>query len=153
MEQTFVIIKPNAVKSGLIGRILVRYEAARLSVVAIRFKQMTQAEAEGFYAEHVGKPFFINLVKIMTSGPSVLLVLAGENIITKVRAINGVTNPAEAIPGTIRHDWGASMAENVVHASDCPQSAAREISFWFKPEELFEYEAFNQKAKSFLALL
>ena len=109
MEQTFAMVKPNAVESGLIGRIIARYEAARLSVVAIRFKQMTKADAEGFYAEHVGKPFFPELAQFMTSGPSVQLVLAGENAIAKVRAINGATNPAKAEPGTIRYDWATSM--------------------------------------------
>jgi len=150
MEQTFAMVKPNAVESGLIGRIIARYEAARLSVVAIRFKQMTHADAEGFYAEHVGKPFFPELAQFMTSGPSVQLVLAGENAIAKVRAINGATNPAKAEPGTIRYDWATSMTENAVHSSDSPESAAREIAFWFKPEEIFEYEALDQRAKSVL---
>ncbi|MCL2282710.1 MAG: nucleoside-diphosphate kinase [Fibromonadales bacterium] len=150
MEQTFAMIKPNAVKSGLVGRIIARYEAARLSVAAIRFKQMTQADAEGFYAEHVGKPFFPELAKFMTSGPSVQIVLAGEDAIAKVRAINGATNPAKAEPGTIRYDWATSMTENAVHSSDSPASSAREIAFWFKPEEIFEYESFDQRAKSVL---
>ena len=88
MEKTFAMIKPNAVKAGLIGRIISRYESARLSVAAIRLKQMTQSDAEGFYAEHVGKAFFPELAKFMTSGPSVQIVLAGEDAIAKVRAIN-----------------------------------------------------------------
>ncbi len=150
MEKTFAMIKPNAVKSGLVGRIISRYEAARLSVVAIRFKQMTKADAEGFYAEHVGKPFFPELAQFMTSGPSVQLVLAGENAIAKVRAINGATNPEKAEPGTIRYDWATSMTENAVHSSDGPESSAREIAFWFKPEEIFEYDALDQRAKSVL---
>jgi len=150
MEKTFAMVKPNAVKSGLIGDIIARYESARLSVVALRFKQMTQADAEGFYAEHVGKGFFAELAKFMTSGPSVQLVLAGENAIAKVRAINGATNPEKAEPGTIRYDWATSMTENAVHSSDSPTSAAREIAFWFKPEEIFEYSAKDQRAKSVL---
>jgi len=150
MEKTFAMVKPNAVKSGLIGDIIARYESARLSVVAIRFKQMTQADAEGFYAEHVGKGFFAELAKFMTSGPSVQLVLAGENAIAKVRAINGATNPEKAEPGTIRYDWATSMTENAVHSSDSPASAEREIAFWFKPEEIFEYSAMDQRAKSVL---
>ena len=150
MEKTFAMVKPNAVKSGLIGHIIARYESARLSVVAIRFKQMTQADAEGFYAEHVGKGFFAELAKFMTSGPSVQLVLAGENAIAKVRAINGATNPEKAEPGTIRYDWATSMTENAVHSSDSPASAEREIAFWFKPEEIFEYSAMDQRAKSVL---
>jgi|TergutMp193P3_1026864.scaffolds.fasta_scaffold66804_2 nucleoside-diphosphate kinase len=150
MEKTFAMVKPNAVRAGLAGRIISRYESARLSVVAISLKQMTQADAEGFYAEHVGKPFFAELAKFMTSGPSIQLVLAGENAIAKVRAINGATNPAKAEPGTIRYDWATSMTENAVHSSDGEASAAREISFWFKPEEIFEYEALDQRAKSVL---
>jgi nucleoside-diphosphate kinase len=150
MEKTFAMIKPNAVKSGLVGHIIARYESARLSVAAIRFKQMTQADAEGFYAEHVGKGFFPELAKFMTSGPSVQLVLAGENAIAKVRAINGATNPEKAEPGTIRYDWATSMTENAVHSSDGLESAAREIAFWFKPEEIFEYSAMDQRAKSVL---
>jgi len=150
MEKTFAMIKPNAVKAGLAGRIITRYESARLSIVAISLKQMTQADAEGFYAEHVGKPFFPELAQFMTSGPSIQLVLAGENAIAKVRSINGATNPAKADPGTIRYDWATSMTENAVHSSDGEASAAREISFWFKPEEIFEYEALDQRAKSVL---
>jgi len=150
MEKTFAMVKPNAVKSGLIGHIIARYESARLSVVALRFKQMTQKDAEGFYAEHVGKGFFAELAKFMTSGPSVQLVLAGENAIAKVRAINGATNPEKAEPGTIRYDWATSMTENAVHSSDSPASAEREIAFWFKPEEIFEYGAMDQRAKSVL---
>jgi nucleoside-diphosphate kinase len=150
MEKTFAMIKPNAVKSGLVGHIIARYESARLSVAALRFKQMTQADAEGFYAEHVGKGFFPELAQFMTSGPSVQLVLAGENAIAKVRAINGATNPEKAEPGTIRYDWATSMTENAVHSSDGAESATREIAFWFKPEEIFEYSAMDQRAKSVL---
>lgn len=150
MEKTFAMIKPNAVKAGLVGSIISRYETARLAVVAIRFKQMTKEDAEGFYAEHVGKGFFPELAQFMTSGPSVQLVLAGENAIAKVRAINGATNPEKAEPGTIRYDWATSMTENAVHSSDSPESANREISFWFKPEEIFEYDAQDQRAKSVL---
>ncbi|GHV11343.1 nucleoside-diphosphate kinase [Fibrobacterales bacterium] len=150
MEKTFAMIKPNAVQSGLAGRIIARYESARLSVAAIRLKQMTKADAEGFYAEHIGKPFFAELAQFMTSGVSIQLVLAGENAIAKVRAINGATNPAKAEPGTIRYDFATSMTENAVHSSDGPESAAREIAFWFKPEEIFEYEANDQRAKSVL---
>jgi nucleoside-diphosphate kinase len=111
---------------------------------------MTQADAEGFYAEHVGKPFFPELAQFMTSGPSVQIVLAGEGAIAKVRSINGATNPAKAEPGTIRDAWATSMPENAVHSSDGPESAAREIAFWFKPEEIFEYEAKDQRAASVL---
>jgi nucleoside-diphosphate kinase len=98
----------------------------------------------------LGKPFFAELANFMTSGPAVQLVLAGDDAIAKVRTINGATNPAKAEPGTIRYDWATSMTENAVHSSDGPASAEREIAFWFKPEEIFEYQAFDQRAKSVL---
>lgn len=146
MEMTFAMIKPNGVKSGLIGRILDRYTSARLSVVGLKLHQMTSEEARGFYAEHVNKPFFPELEAYMTKGPSVMIALAGENAIAAVRAINGATNPAKAEPGTLRYDFAPSMTENVVHSSDSPASAEREVAFWFKKEELYEYEAASNKA-------
>lgn len=139
METTFAMIKPNAVKAGLIGRVIERYEGARLSVRAIKIKHMTKADVEGFYAEHVQKPFFPELANFMTSGPTILLALGGENAVAVVRALNGATNPAKAEPGTIRHTFALTMTENVVHASDSVESAAREVTFWFKAEELVQY--------------
>lgn len=146
MEMTFAMIKPNGVKSGLVGRILDRYTSARLSIVGLKMHQMTSEDARGFYAEHVNKPFFPELEAYMTAGPSVMIALAGENAIAKVRAINGATNPEKAEPGTLRFDFAPSMTENVVHSSDSPASAEREVAFWFKKEELYEYEAASQKA-------
>lgn len=146
MEMTFAMIKPNGVKSGLIGRILDRYTSARLSVIGLKLHQMTSEEARGFYAEHVNKPFFPELEAYMTKGPSVMIALAGENAIAAVRAINGATNPAKAEPGTLRYDFAPSMTENVVHSSDSPASAEREVAFWFKKEDLYEYEAASNKA-------
>lgn len=146
MEMTFAMIKPNGVKSGLIGRILDRYTSARLSVVGLKLHQMTSEEARGFYAEHVNKPFFPELEAYMTKGPSVMIALAGENAIAAVRVINGATNPAKAEPGTLRYDFAPSMTENVVHSSDSPASAEREVAFWFKKEDLYEYEAASNKA-------
>ena len=146
MEMTFAMIKPNGVKSGLIGRIIERYESANLSVCAVKMHRMTSADARGFYAEHVNKPFFPELEAYMTKGPSVMLVLGGENAVAKVRAINGATNPAKAEPGTLRYDFAPSMTENVVHSSDSAASAAREIAFWFKKEDIFEREPVSQKA-------
>lgn len=141
MEITFAMVKPNAVKAGLVGRIVERYESARLAVCGVKIKHMTQADAEGFYAEHVGKPFFPELAKFMTSGPSVLLALGGENAVSKVRTMNGATNPAKADPGTIRHDFASTIGENIVHSSDSPESADREVAFWFTQEELIQYPA------------
>ena len=146
MEMTFAMIKPNGVKSGLIGRILDRYTSARLSVVGLKLHQMTSEEARGFYAEHVNKPFFPELEAYMTKGPSVMIALAGENAIAAVRAINGATNPAKAEPGTLRYDFAPSMTENVVHSSDSPASAEREVAFWFKKEDLYEYAPVSEKA-------
>lgn len=139
METTYAMIKPNGVKAGLVGHIIERYEMARLAVCGIKIKHMTRAEVEGFYAEHVGKDFFEGLASFMLSGPSVLLAISGENAIAKVRAMNGSTDPAQAAPGTIRHDFACTVRENIVHSSDCAESAAREVAYWFAPNELVNY--------------
>ena len=139
METTLVIIKPNGVKGGLIGEIIARYEKARLAVAAMRMRKISAAEAEGFYAEHKGKGFFGELVGFMTSGPVVLMALRGEKAVEAVRQMNGATNPKNASPGTIRYDFAPSMGENIVHSSDSPESANREVAYWFKPEELSAY--------------
>ena len=146
MEMTFAMIKPNGVQSGLIGRILDRYTSARLAVVGLKLHQMTSEEARGFYAEHVNKPFFPELEAYMTKGSSVMIALAGENAVAKVRAINGATNPEKAEPGTLRYDFAPSMTENVVHSSDSPASAEREVAFWFKKEDLYDYAPVSEKA-------
>ncbi len=139
MQTTFVIIKPNGVRGGLIGEIIARYEKARLSVAAIRLGVITREQAEGFYAEHKERGFFGELVDFMTSGPVVLLALRGEKAVEAVRHMNGATNPANALPGTIRYDFAPNTGENVVHSSDSPESAAREVAYWFKADELTEY--------------
>src|SRR3954471_6123911 len=143
MESTLVIIKPNGVKGGIIGEIISRFEKARLSVSAIQIKNLTKAEAEGFYAEHKERGFFGELVAFMTSGPVVLLALSGEKAVEKVRTINGATNPLNAAAGTIRHDFAPNTGENIVHSSDSPESAAREVAFWFEKSELFSYPAYS----------
>ena len=119
MEMTFAMIKPNGVQSGLIGRILDRYTSARLAVVWLQSHQMTSEEARGFYAEHVNKPFFPELEAYMTKGPSVMIALAGENAVAKVRAINGATNPEKAEPGTLRYDFAPSMTERASTSTVC----------------------------------
>ena len=146
MEMTFAMIKPNGVQSGLIGRILDRYTSARLAVVGLKLHQMTSEEARGFYAEHVNKPFFPELEAYMTKGPSVMIALAGEHAVAKVRANHGATNPEKAEPGTLRYDFAPSMTENVVHSSDSPASAEREVAFWFKKEDLYDYAPVSEKA-------
>jgi nucleoside-diphosphate kinase len=143
MESTLVIIKPNGVKGGIIGEIISRYEKARLSVAAIQIKNLTKAEAEGFYAEHKERGFFGELVSFMTSGPVVLLALTGEKAVEKVRTINGATNPANASAGTIRHDFAPNTGENIVHSSDSAASAAREIAYWFEKAVLVSYPAYS----------
>lgn len=143
METTLVMIKPNGVQGGLIGEILGRYEKARLALVALKLKNITKSEAESFYAEHKERGFFPELVAFMTSGPAVLLALSGEKAVEKVRAINGATNPQNAMAGTIRHDFAPNTGENIVHSSDSAASAAREVSFWFEKTELVSYPAYS----------
>lgn len=141
MESTLVIIKPNGVKGGIIGEIISRFEMSRLSVSGLKAKSLTKQEAEGFYAEHKDRGFFPELVSFMTSGPVILIALSGEKAVEKVRTINGATNPANASPGTIRHDFAPNTGENIVHSSDSAESAAREIAFWFEKSELVSYPA------------
>ena len=131
IERTFSIIKPDAVAKNVIGEIVSRFEKAGLRVVASRMERLSAAAAEGFYAEHKGRPFYADLVSYMTSGPVVLQVLEGENAIAKNRELMGATNPKEAANGTIRADFAESIDANAVHGSDSPASAAREIAYFF----------------------
>ena len=135
-ERTLSIIKPDAVRKNLIGTIIAHLEKAGLSPIAMKMKHLSQKEAEGFYAEHEGKPFFADLVKFMTSGPVVLMALEGENAITHYRAVMGATDPAKADEGTLRKLYAESKQCNAVHGSDSPASAAREISYFFSQLEL-----------------
>jgi nucleoside-diphosphate kinase len=140
IQRTFAIVKPNAVRSALVGEILRRYETARLRIAGAKLVHASPEKIAGFYAEHEGRPFFRGLVSFMSSAPILVLALEGENAIADVRALNGATDPAKAAPGTIRHAFGPSMGSNVVHSSDSPESASREIGYWFSPDELFSYE-------------
>jgi len=135
-ELTFSIIKPDAVRKNKIGEILTRFESAGLKIVAARLEHLSSAKAQGFYAEHQGKPFFEDLIKFMTSGPCLLQVLEGENAINLNRELMGATNPQEAIEGTIRRDFAESIDANAVHGSDSPASAKREIEFFFQTQEI-----------------
>ena len=135
-EQTFSIVKPDAVGKNVIGQILSRFESAGLKVVAARMIQMTEAQAGQFYAEHKERPFFKDLVSFMTSGPVLVQVLEGDNAIMKNRELMGATNPKEAAPGTIRADFAEEVSANAVHGSDSPESAAREIAIFFQPEDI-----------------
>lgn len=136
LERTFSIIKPDAVAKNAIGQIVGRFEANGLQIVAQRMEHLTEEKAKGFYAEHDGKGFFNDLVAFMTSGPVVLQVLEGENAILKNRELMGATNPQEAAAGTIRADFAQSIDANAVHGSDAPESAAREIAYFFTTEQL-----------------
>ena len=136
LERTLSIVKPDGVKANLIGEVYRRFEQAGLSIVASRMLQLSQREAEGFYAVHRERPFFKDLVRYMSSGPVVVQVLEGENAIARNRDIMGATDPKEAAPGTIRADLATSIEQNVVHGSDAPDTAAREIAYFFSTTEL-----------------
>ena len=137
MEMTLSIIKPDAVAKNVIGKIEQRFEDAGLKIVASKMLHLSVEKAQGFYAEHEGKPFFNALVEFMTSGPVVVQVLAGENAIMLNRELMGNTNPKEADAGTIRADFAESIDANAVHGSDSPASAQREISYFFESTEIF----------------
>ena len=131
LERTFSIIKPDATRRNITGKIIDRFESADLRIVASKRIHMTKAQAEGFYAVHKERPFFNDLVEFMISGPVVVQVLEGENAILKNREVMGATNPSEAAAGTIRADFAESIEANSVHGSDAPETAAEEIAFWF----------------------
>ena len=136
LERTLSIIKPDAVGKNHIGDIVARFEKAGLKPVAMKYKHLTQAEAEGFYAEHKERGFFADLVSFMTSGPVVVSVLEGENAVLAHRDILGATNPKDAAPGTIRADFATSIDENAAHGSDSVASATREIDYFFAQTEV-----------------
>ncbi|HZY68642.1 MAG TPA: nucleoside-diphosphate kinase [Devosia sp.] len=136
LERTFSIIKPDAVRRNLIGKILTVFEEAGLRPVALKRIHMTREQAEGFYAVHKERPFFGELVETMTSGPVVVQVLEGDNAILKNREVMGATNPANAAEGTIRKLYALSVGENSVHGSDAPETAAQEIKYFFKDDEI-----------------
>ena len=136
MEQTLSIIKPDAVKKGVIGKIIDRFESNGLRVAAIKKVQLSRADAEAFYAVHKERPFFGELVEFMISGPVVVSVLEGENAVAKNRELMGATDPKEAEPGTIRADFAESIDANAVHGSDSLENAKKEIAFFFAQREI-----------------
>jgi nucleoside-diphosphate kinase len=140
IERTFSIIKPDGVEKGVIGRVIARFESVGLKPVAVKLKRLSQAEAEGFYAVHKARPFFADLVKFMTSGPVVLMVLEGEGAIAKNREVMGATDPKKAAPGTLRADFATDIEKNPVHGSDAPETAKVEISYFFPEIEVHGYE-------------
>lgn len=140
MERTFVMVKPDGVQRGLVGEIIARFERRGYKLVGLKMFTMPREVAETHYAEHRGKPFFEGLVRYITSGPVVAMVWEGKNVIAAAREMMGATDPQKALPGTIRGTYGIDVGRNVVHGSDSPASAAREIGIFFKPDELLNYE-------------
>jgi nucleoside-diphosphate kinase len=136
LERTLSIVKPDGVEKNLIGEVYRRFEQAGLEVVAARMMQLTQSQAEGFYAVHRERPFYRDLVRYMTSGPVMVQVLEGENAVARHRDIMGATDPKKAAPGTIRADLAASIEQNVVHGSDAADTAAREIRYFFADSDI-----------------
>jgi nucleoside-diphosphate kinase len=136
LERTLSIVKPDGVRGNHIGEVYRRFEKAGLSIIAARMLHLSQREAEGFYAVHRERPFFKDLVRYMSSGPVVVQVLEGENAIARNRDLMGATDPQKAAAGTIRADLAASIEQNVVHGSDAPETAAREIAYFFSTTEL-----------------
>jgi nucleoside-diphosphate kinase len=137
VEMTLSIVKPDAAGRGLIGEILKRFELAGLKIVAAKLVRLTPERARCFYAVHKERPFFASLCAYMSSGPIFVAVLEGEAAIARNREIMGATDPAKAAVGTIRKDWGKDVEQNAVHGSDGPDTAATEIAFFFRPDEIF----------------
>ncbi|GAB7387511.1 nucleoside-diphosphate kinase [Bacillaceae bacterium] len=140
MERTFIMVKPDGVQRNLIGEIISRFERKGYQLVAAKLMQVSTELAEKHYAEHKDKPFFGELVSFITSSPVFAMVWQGKNVISTARSMMGKTNPAEAAPGTIRGDYGISVGMNIIHGSDSPESAEREIALWFDEKEILNYD-------------
>ena len=145
IERTLSIIKPDGVEKGIIGRVISRFETSGLKPIAMKMKLLSKTEAEGFYAVHKARPFFNDLVKFMTSGPVVLMVLEGESAVAKNRDIMGATDPKKAADGTIRKDFATDIEKNTVHGSDSPENAKVEVAYFFPEIEILPYEWKNKK--------
>jgi nucleoside-diphosphate kinase len=140
IERTLSIIKPDGVEKGIIGRVISRFETNGMKPVAMRMKLLSKTEAEGFYAVHKARPFFADLVKFMTSGPVVLMVLEGEGAVAKNRDIMGATDPKKAAEGTIRKDFATDIEKNTVHGSDSVENARIEVAYFFPEIDVQKYE-------------
>lgn len=138
MEQTLAILKPDAVEKDVIGDVINRIENDGLTITALKMTEITPAEAQEFYGEHQGEPFFQGLVDFMTSGPVVTAIVEGKNAISRLRTLMGETDPADAAPGTIRAVHADELPNNIIHGSDSPDSAEREISFFFPKRETID---------------
>ncbi|MBM7645293.1 nucleoside-diphosphate kinase [Scopulibacillus daqui] len=145
MEKTFLMVKPDGVQRNLIGEIVRRFESKGFQLVGAKLMMVSQELAEKHYGEHKDKPFFGELVSFITSGPVFAMVWQGENIIAQARKMMGATNPAEAAPGTIRGDFGVQVSQNIIHGSDSPESAEREIALFFNESDLISYEKMINK--------
>ena len=131
-QRTLSIVKPDGVRKGVIGKVVSRFEEAGIRIVAMQMRQLSRKDAEGFYAVHSARPFFGELCEFMTSGPVVVMVLEGDDVIARNRELMGATDPKKAAPGTIRADFADSIGENIAHGSDAPETAAIEISWFFR---------------------
>jgi len=140
MERTLVLIKPDGVQRNLVGEIIKRLEQRGLKITAAKFMQVSRELAEEHYAIHKGKPFYNGLINYITSSPVLAMVWEGPNAVAAVRQTMGATNPLQAAPGTIRHDFGLMVGRNLTHGSDSPENAEKEINLWFKPEEIVSWE-------------
>ncbi len=140
IERTLSIIKPDGVEKAIIGRVVSRFEASGLKPVAMKMKLLSKTDAEGFYAVHRARPFFADLVKFMTSGPVVLMVLEGENAVARNRDIMGATDPKKAADGTIRKEFATDIEKNTVHGSDSAENARTEVAYFFPEIEVHQYE-------------
>lgn len=136
VERTLSIVKPDGVQRGLIGEVIRRFEQAQIRIVAAKMVSLSQEQAKAFYAVHRERPFYESLTQFMSSGPIVVMVLEGDNVIQQNRNLMGATNYKDAAPGTIRHDFARDIEKNIVHGSDSPQSASTEIGFFFNAMEI-----------------
>lgn len=143
MERSLIILKPDAVQRGLVGDILTRFERRGLKIAALKFIRIDEELARRHYAVHEGKPFFGPLVQYITSGPVVVFAVVGHGVIETVRKMVGATNPSRAEPGTIRGDFGLEVGRNLIHASDSPENGMLEVSLFFSPNEVIEWQRSN----------
>ncbi len=144
-ERTFSLIKPDGVQRGFVGDIVSRFERKGLKVVAMKMLVVSEELAKSYYSEHIGKPFFEPLIRYITSGPSVAMVLEGVDAVKVARQMMGATNPVEANPGTIRGDFGLHIGRNIIHGSDSHTSAEREISLFFDADEIVDFERIDEE--------
>lgn len=144
MDRTFVMVKPDGVQRGLVGMIVTRFESKGLKLAAARFESLTESRVTEQYKEHLSKPFFPSLKTYIMGGPCFLMVWEGRNAVAIARTLIGATNPSEALPGTIRGDFGIDIGRNVIHGSDSAESATREIAIHFRPNDLVTYKRVDE---------